>query len=194
MTPAAVAPTTAAAASSPRVAAVCAVASAAFGAVGVAFLAGMFGAFALGGRSLGMTLGLVNDCLVLASFPLIAPAMLTLRARLRPQAPRVIDLATLVGLAAVAAIVVLQAMLVRGDLTFEEQIGWLSIAFVAFDAWLLVVGWVGRRSGLLPGGITMALVGATYVGYPAWALWAARHLSGGAIFAPADPSADPSAG
>ena len=189
MTPALAPTTTAPTASVPRLAAACAVASAAIGAVGVAFLAGMFAAFAVGAKTQGTTLGLINDALILVSLPLIVPAMLALRSRLRPHAPRAIDLATVVGLGAVAAIVLLQALLIRGALTFAEQIGWVSIAFVAFDVWLLVVGWVGRRSGDLPGGVRMALVGATYVGYPAWALWAARRLSGGAIIAPADPSA-----
>lgn len=173
----------------PRLATACAGASGAIGAVGVVFLAAMFVAFAVGARPQGMTFGRINDALVLVSYPLIVPAMLVLRGRLRPLAPRMIDLATIVGLAAVAAIVVLQALLVRDELTFEEQIGWLSIAFMAFDVWLLVVGRVGSRSGLLPGGLRMGLVGATYIGYPAWAVWAARRLEAGALIGPSDPSA-----
>lgn len=189
MTPA-VAPRTAApTATGPRIVVACAVASAAIGSVGVAFLVAMFAAFAVGAKAQGSILGPINDALILVSLPLIVPAMVALRVRLLPYAPRTIDLATVVGLVAVAAIVALQAMLIRGDLTFEGQIGWVSIAFVVFDVWLFVVGWVGRRSGLLPGGVRMALVGATYVGYPLWALWVARRLGGGAIIGPSDPSA-----
>jgi hypothetical protein len=146
-------------------------------AVGVAFLVAMFVAFGVGDRAAGMKRGLINDVLVLVSFPLVVPAMLVIRRRLRPEAPLAIDVATAVGLTADAAIIVLQALLIRGDLSFEEQIGWVSVAFVAFDVWLIVVGWFGSRSGLLPGGVRMGLGGATYVGAAVWALWAARRLA-----------------
>lgn len=187
MTPAVSPTATVSATRGVRLAAACAVASAVIGAVGVVFLIGMFASFAVGGRSQGRTLGLVNDVMIIVSLALIVPAMLALRARLGPHAPWAINVATAVGLAAVAAIVVLQAMLVRGDLTLAEQIGWVSVAFIAFDAWLLVTGWVGRRSGLLPDGVRMGLIGATYVGYPAWALWAARRLASGVMIGSTDP-------
>lgn len=187
MTPA-VAPTaTASATTGVRLAAACAVASAVIAAIGVVFLIGMFASFAVGARSQGMTLGLVNDVMVLVSLSLIVPAMLALRARLGPHAPWATNVATVVGLAAVAAIVILQAMLVRGDLTFAEQVGWVVVAFLVFNAWLIVTGWLGRRSGLLPNGVRMGLIGATYVGYPAWALWAARRLASGVMIGSTDP-------
>lgn len=170
-----------------RLAAHAAVASAVIGGVGVAFLVGMFTAFAVGARSQALTLGWINDILVLVSYPLVVPAALVIRSHVRPVAPLATDVATAAGLAAVGAIAVLQALLLRGDLTFEEQIGPISIAFLAFGAWLVVIGRLGARSGLLPGGVRMGLLGATYVGYPAWALWAARRL-GRATTHPNDPS------
>jgi hypothetical protein len=164
-------------------------ASAAIGAVGVAFLAGMFAAFAGGAREAGLTLGLINDGLILVSYALIAPAIIVLRRRLRPVALRAIEAASALGLASAAAVVVLQAMLIRGVLTFEQQIGPVSLAFLGFGAWLVAAGWAGARSGLLPGGIRMGLIGATYLGYPAWALWVARRLAADAIIGPTGSSA-----
>lgn len=162
--------------SAERVAIACTAASAAIGAAGVVFLAGMFTSFAIGARSQGLVLGGINDVLVLVSYALAAPAVIVLRGRVRPSAPLATDAATVVGLVSIGAIVMLQAALVRGVLTFEQQIGPVSIAFLAFAVWLVAIGRLGSRSGLLPGGVRMGLLGATYVGYPVWAAWAARRL------------------
>jgi hypothetical protein len=70
----------------------------------------------------------------------------------------------------------MQAVLVVGALRFEEQIGAVSFALIAFAAWLVIVGRLGSSSGVLPHGVRMGLLAATYVGYPFWAFWLGRHL------------------
>lgn len=171
-----------------RLAVLATVASGAVAALGVAFLTGMFAAFAIGARPDGLALGRINDVLILVAYPLIVPAALVLWRLVRPGRPLVTDIVTVIGLAGIAAITVLQALLVREVLTFDEQVGLASVALLVLGGWLVAIGWLGTRTGLLPGGVRMGLVGATYVGYPLWAMWAARRLGRG-IIRPNDPSA-----
>ncbi len=145
-------------------------------AAGVAFLVAMFVSFAVGARDSGLPFGRINDVLVLISYALAFPGVLAVRSVLRPQSGRWGDLLALIGLAAIAAIVVLQAMLVAETLTFEQQIGPVSLALLVFGGWLVVVSWIGRASGRLPLGVGLGLLAALYLGYPIWALRLGRHL------------------
>lgn len=95
---------------------------------------------------------------------------------LRSHASALAGLATVIGIGALAAIVVLQRLLITEVLSFEEQVGPVSIALLVIGAWFVVTGYVGGRSGLLSGGGRMGLLAATYVGYPIWAFWFGRHL------------------
>jgi len=79
------------------------VASGIIAAVGVAFLGGMFAAFAVGAQALGQRLGWINDVLVLVSYALLAPSVLAARTRLLPSAPRLANVTTAIGLASRAA-------------------------------------------------------------------------------------------
>ena len=61
---------------------------------------------------------------------------------------------------------------------FEEEVVYVAIAMLVLMAWFLVVGRLGRSSGLLSGRTTlMSLVGASYFGYPIWAFWMGRQLA-----------------
>ena len=149
-------------------------------AVGVAFLVAMFVSFAVGARATGLPFGRINDVLVLISYALAAPGVLAVRSVLRPQTGRWGDVMALVGLAAIAAVVVLQAMLVAETLTFEQQIGPVSLALLVLGGWFVVVSWIGHRSGRLPFGVGLGLLAGLYVGYPMWAVRLGRHLVTGA--------------
>ncbi len=151
-------------------------ASALLGAIGIVFLVLMFGSFALGARPAAMAFGWINDVLVMVSYLLAAPAAIVLRGILGRYAPIPSALATVVGLASIAAIVVLQFLLVVGVLTFEAEIGPASFAYLGLAAWLVVTGYLGRRSGLQPRGLAMGVLGATYLGYPVWAYWMGREF------------------
>lgn len=150
--------------------------SGALAAAGVAFIVAMFGSFAVGARDAALVFGRVNDLLILVGYLLAAPAVLALRAILRPGAGRAGDVLALVGLVAIGAIVVLQLLLVAGRLTFEEQVGPVSLALLVLGAWFIVVGRIGSASGRLPRGARMGLLAALYVGYPIWAIWLGRRL------------------
>jgi hypothetical protein len=163
--------------------------SAATGAVGVAFLVAMFGAFGAGATAAGMTLGWINDVLVLVSYLLAVPVVLALHRVLRRDRALASAALAVTGIAAIAAIVVLQWLLVVGAMPFEEEVGPVSIALLAFGAYLVLTGVLGRASGELPDGRRMGVIGATYFGYPIWAIWIARRV--GAMVETPHPASRP---
>ena len=151
-------------------------ASGIIGGIGLAFLVGMFAAFAAGARSTGMTLGWINDVTGVITLPIALPGVLALHARVRPHAGAAADALLLVGIGAGGTIVVLQLLLVGGVLTFEEQIGAVSLAFLVLAFWFVLYGHLAARSGVVPGGARFGLLAATYAGYPVWAFRIARAL------------------
>ena len=134
----------------PRLAARGLRASGVIGAVGIAFLVGMFAAFGAGARSAGMALGWVNDVTGVVTLPLAVPGMLALHARIRPQAGAAGDVLLVIGIGSTGAIVVLQLLLVAGVVPFEQQIGPVSVAFLALAAWFVLTGRIAARAGVLP--------------------------------------------
>lgn len=152
------------------------IASGLIAAVGIVFLAAMFTAFAVGSTSVGQAFGRVNDVLILVAYLLAAPSVLAVRSIVRPRAPVAADLAALLGIASIAAIVILQAMLVTEVLTFEEQVGPVSIALLSLGAWFVIAGRMVTSAGFAPNGVRMGLLAAVYVGYPVWAIWIGRRF------------------
>ncbi|HEY3335354.1 MAG TPA: hypothetical protein VGK16_09000 [Candidatus Limnocylindrales bacterium] len=159
------------------------------GGIGLVFLVGMYTAFAAGARSLGMTLGFVNDLTGVITLPMALPGVLALHARVRPYAGRPADALLVVGIGAGGAIVVLQVLLVTKALTFEEQIGPVSAAFLVLGAWFVLSGRLAARAGVLPGGTRLGVLAASYAGYPVWAFRIARALEGDAPNIAADAAA-----
>ena len=159
-----------------RLAARAALASAVLAATGVAFLLAMFASFAIGATSVALLVGRLNDILVMVAYPLAVPAILAMWALVRPHRRILGGLAAALAIAAVAAIAALQLLLVVEALSFEEQVGPVSVALLAFGIALVLLGYAGRSSGVLPGGLRMGLIAATYFGFPFWARWAARRL------------------
>jgi hypothetical protein len=151
-------------------------ASGVLAALGVAFLVAMAAAFAVDARPAAMVLGWTNDVLVMVSYLLTAPAVLALVPLLRPRAPILSAFVAAIGLLSIAGIVFLQLLLVIGVLTFEQQIGPASIVYIGLAVWFVVTGYLGRVAGVLPNGVRWGILGATYIGYPIWAVWMSRHL------------------
>ena len=162
----------------PRLAGASLRASGIIGGIGLAFLIGMFAAFAAGARSLGMTLGWVNDVTGIVTLPLALPGILALHARVRPQAGAGADALLLVGIGAGGTIVVLQVLLVSGAVPFEQQIGPVSLAFLVLGVWFVLYGRLAARSGFFPHGTRLGVIAASYAGYPVWAFRLARALEG----------------
>ncbi len=146
------------------------------GAVGIAFLVGMFAAFAAGARSTGMALGWINDVTGVVTFPLALPGMFALHARIRPQAGRTGDALLVVAVGAIGASSLLQLLLVTGRLTFEEEIGPVSVALLVLAVWFVATGRTASKAGVLPDGTRLGVLAATYVGYPVWAFRVAAAL------------------
>ena len=145
-------------------------------AAGVVFLGAMAVSFAMAETSLALAFGRVNDVLVLVAYLLVIPSVLAVGWLLRPMAPLWALVSTLIGLGAASAIVILQALLVIGALAFQEQVGMVSIALLVLGGWFVGVGYLARSRGILPHGVRMGLLAATYIGYPVWAIWMGRRL------------------
>jgi hypothetical protein len=146
--------------------------------VGVVALLAMFAGFATGQRGFAYTVGTINDASAIVVYPLAVPGILALRPMLRTALGAAGEALTLVGLVAVAAIAALQLLLVGGVVGFEQQIGPVTIAFLALGAWFVAVGGVGRSRGL-PVGVALGIAAGLYVGYPLWAVRLGRHLAAG---------------
>jgi len=145
-------------------------------AVGLVFLVAMFVSFAVGGTSNGLVFGWINDVSGVVAALLMLPLVVAVHVLLRPHAPILTRLTTVIGLGANLAIMVLQSLLVLGALTFQEEVGLVLIAFLVLVVWLVMIGHLGSSSGVLPHGVRMGLLAVTYFGYPIWAFWLGRHL------------------
>ncbi|HET9757148.1 MAG TPA: hypothetical protein VFP66_11645 [Candidatus Limnocylindrales bacterium] len=163
-----------------RISARSAYASGTVAAVGVPLLIAMYAViFRYGPRHPAIErFGIPNDVCVLAQYALAIPVALALHRHNRATAPRLSVTVTTLGIGAMTSIVVLQAMLIAGVIPFEEQVVYVSIAMLILAIWFLVVGRLGRSSGLLSGRTTLvSLLGASYFGYPVWAFWMGRQLA-----------------
>jgi hypothetical protein len=140
------------------------------------FLVAMFASFALGATSSGEMFGRINDTLVVAWGVVTLPLVAALHAMIRPAAPNLSRVATTIAIGSLVAIVVLQSLLVVGTLTFAEEIGPVSVAFLALGVSFVLSGYLGSKTGRFPHGVRMGLVAATSIGYPMWAFWLARRI------------------
>ncbi len=159
-----------------RVAGAASLASSAIAAVAVVLLTLMFIAFGLGAMSPGQTVGRINDVLTLVVYLLALPGVIATAVLLRSRRPGLILVGVLVAVASIGVICALQWQLVTGVLTFEQQIGPVSVAFLALGVWFVLSAYVGGdRLGY---GVGIGLLAALYVGYPLLAYRLGRSLSG----------------
>jgi hypothetical protein len=143
---------------------------------GIVFLALMYASFASGVQRDGERFGATNDILVVVQYVLMLPAVAAAYVLGRERWPgRSLAIAA-AGVILVAAIVVLQGLLISGAMTFEEQIGPLSAMLVLLAVWFVAVGWLLTAVGVVRRGIALGLVAATYLGFPIWALFLGRAL------------------
>lgn len=155
-----------------------AVASGVLGVAMVATLIAMFVGFALGpnARSTALRLGLVNDVLTTVVYGLALPVVPVMHVVVRETGNvRSLVLATL-GAVGIVVTLVLQWLLVSGAMTFEQQIGSVSVALLAVAAWMVGTGYLAWNVGFLPHGVRDGLLGGLYIGYPIWAFTIGRRL------------------
>ena len=149
-------------------------------AIGVVFLITMFIFFSTSRQSSGETFGMLNDICVAIQYLLTIPVALALDQILRPYNPALVRLGTIVGILMMLIVTGLQLALVFGVMTFEKQVGWVSLAMLlGVGTWLIITGLVARSTGKFPNSLLMSGLAVPYVGYPVWAFWLGRHLLGG---------------
>lgn len=142
----------------------------------VALLVAMYAAFGVGAASTALTLGAWNDALAIPVYALALAAVPSLYTLVRSTgAVRSLVLA-LIGTAGLVATTALQWKLVTHELTFENEIGPVSIALLCVGIWIFGTGYLGRSLGILPNGVRNGALGAIYLGYPVWALAVGRRL------------------
>ena len=144
----------------------------------VATLLAMYVGFALGpdARPTALRLGAINDALAIVVYGLALPVVPAMHVLLRETGTTRSLLLAAIGAAGILVTMILQWLLVTGALTFEQQIIPVSIALLAVGAWMVGTGVLAQRTGLLPRGLRDGLLGALYVGYPAWAFGIGRRL------------------
>jgi hypothetical protein len=147
--------------------------------IGVVLLIAMFVFFATPYKSLGAAFGMLNDICVALQYLLTIPVALALYRILLPYNPALIRFATVVGVFMMLIVTGLQLALIFGVLTFQQQVGWVTLAMIAgVGTWLLITGVVARSTGKFPNSILMSSLAVPYLGYPAWAFWIGRQLLG----------------
>jgi hypothetical protein len=96
--------------------------------------------------------GWLNDLLVLVQYTLALPIAYGIHVVLRDARPTASTIATAVGIAGLIGVIALQAALIVGTLTFQQQ--WLPVlmAILIVGTWLVASALIGRSTGQLPGG------------------------------------------
>ncbi len=133
----------------------------------------LLGAFFMRGEPFGK----LNDAAIVIQYALALPLVLALHGLLRSQSQRLSIAALLLGVIGIAAIAILQVLLIVRVLSFAQEVLPVCAAlFLIFGGWLLITGHLARSLPNLPRSMVMCFVGWTYLGYPIWAFWLARRL------------------
>ena len=127
-------------------------------------------------------LGPANDAVLIGFFGLLVPVVLVVR-RLLPSG-RVLAVGTVVTVAALVGLVVLQIALVAGWLPFPVQVRLVIGLLLVVYGWLVLISSVGHRSGRLPRSLTRfgLLLGISWLA--AMACAAAGVALGGSLWYP----------
>jgi hypothetical protein len=136
----------------------------------------MYASFGAGVQRDGERFGAINDILVVVQYLLMLPAIAAAYVLGRDRWPGRSLAIAVGGMVLVALIVLLQGLLIGGAMTFEEQIGPLSVMLLLLAVWFVAVGWLLTALGVVGRGIALGLVAATYLGFPIWAFVLGRAL------------------
>ena len=122
---------------------------------------GVNGPLAEAGRDF-MWLGSANDVVIIVQFLTFIPVSLALRRWLPPT--RSVRLVTAAAVVAMAAVAILQLLLVIGVLEFDVQVVLVAATFLVVYAWMIAVSSTGHRHGTLPRSVTRfgLLLGTSY--------------------------------
>jgi hypothetical protein len=142
--------------------------SAVIAAIGLLFLAIFFSGFPI--------FGPLNDVAVIIHYILLLPIVLTVWNMLRPYGEGFNNLALIIGLIGITAVIVLQSLLVLGVVPFRQQIVMVIPAFLVAMLWFVLTGRLGRTDDRMPKGIGLHILAGLVIGYPIWAFKFANNL------------------
>jgi hypothetical protein len=146
------------------------------GAVSVVFFVLFVGAYVLTGRPAPWPIGRINDVTSMLMYFAALPIPLALHHLLKAQATALSRVAMVIGVAGMVGVVVLQYLLLTHVLTFDQQGAPVTVAILTIGVWLLITGYLGQSSGILPRAVLFSLLAVPYFGYPVWAFWLGRRL------------------
>jgi hypothetical protein len=126
--------------------------------------------------TIGGVFGPLNDIAVIVQYTLMLPIAIKVYRLVRPYGPLLSQVATVIGIVGMLAVIILQTLLVAGVLPFNQQIGKVSAAFLVVLVWFVLTGHLGRHTIQLPKGIILYILAGLYFCYPVWAFSLGRRL------------------
>ena len=120
--------------------------------------------------------GPLNDICIVVQYILALPIVVAFHRMLRPHSPRLRLIAMLIALVGIVGVVVFQSLLLTGVMPFLEQVAYASASLLMVGVWIVIIGFVGRRAGLLSISVATIILGALYIGYPLWAYRVGQRL------------------
>lgn len=142
--------------------------SSAVSAIGIVFLMLLYVGF-FANVELLLVFGPLNDVLIIVQYLFALPVAVALHRILKHQSAGLSLVAMLVAFVGIGGAVVFQLLLITGVMTFSEQVVYASTFILVVGVWILITGFMGRRSGELRLSIPAIILGALYFGYPLWA-------------------------
>ena len=120
--------------------------------------------------------GPINDVCVAIQYALTLPVLVAVQRLTRLHSPSLSLFVSTLGAVGIAGILLFQTLFLAGVMSFTTQLPFAAASILTIGAWVLVTGAMGRRGNGVPGGVTLDILAALYVGYPVWAYRMGRHL------------------
>ena len=158
-----------------RVAGWSAYVSAVVSAFGIVFLVLLYVGYFAGAEGL-LRFGPLSDICGLIQYAFALPIVVAFYRILRPQAPGLSLVAMLIGVIGIVGFVMFQALLITGVMSFSEQIAYVSASGLIIGVWIVITGFLGRRSGRLHLSVPVIILGALNFLYPLWAYRVGQQL------------------
>jgi hypothetical protein len=124
----------------------------------------------------GGMFGTLNDIAVIVQYVIALPIVFAIQRLQRPQDPTLNRIATLIGIAGMLIVILLQTLLVLDVIPFSQQIGPVIGGFMVILAWFVLSAHIGRDNEDVPSNMTLAVLAGLYIAYPVWAFSLGRRL------------------
>jgi hypothetical protein len=112
--------------------------------------------------------GPLNDICVLVQYALALPTVLALHRVMRTDAPISSLCAVITAMVGIVGVVLFQALLLLGLMSFRAQVAWASASVLLVGGWIVMTWAIGRRRGVVPASAILTFAAAVYFGYPLW--------------------------